>query len=224
MGMGSVSVAKPTGTRVVLERTPTRFDVTIPPAGLNMSTGFTGAFALAWNAFVAVWTVGAIGSGGLLFALFSLPFWFAGAQIGRQALVGALMRERLAFGPSRFRLAQELALLSGDGQPGFGGPGEGVVEGDTAQLLGARVVTTVVVNGEPQTAIEIINGAQTARFGEGLGLAEQQWLVCEVNEQLASMRGAPVDYAAFPLAGVPETVYDANARTDVSDPYNNPDR
>ncbi len=63
-----------------------------------MDVAFTGSFALAWNAFVAVWTVSALASGGLLFALFSAPFWLAGAQLAKGALGGALMRERFAVG------------------------------------------------------------------------------------------------------------------------------
>ena len=45
-------------------------------------------------------------------ALFSLPFWFAGAQLGRQALVGAFLRERLSIGLKGFRLQQDLAVIS----------------------------------------------------------------------------------------------------------------
>ncbi len=81
-----------------------------------MDTAFTGTFALAWNAFVAVWTVGALASGGLLFALFSAPFWLAGVQLAQGALGGALTRERFAVGPTRWRLGQQLAVLGSDGK------------------------------------------------------------------------------------------------------------
>eukprot|EP00955_Chlamydomonas_euryale_P053785 355617-Chlamydomonas_euryale.AAC.6 len=210
-----VSVAKPAGTRVQLQRSASRLDAVIPPKGLDLNTGFTGAFAVAWNAFVAVWTIGALSSGGILFALFSVPFWFAGVQIGRQAIVGALMRERFAFGLNRFRLAQELAVLSNDGEATFSTESdrESKAEGRTSDLLGARVITTIIVNGEPQTAIEILEGVRKWRFGEGLQLAEQQWLVSNINEQLSQMRGAPVDYDAFPLEDVPEYVRDDTSRT-----------
>lgn len=91
-------------------------------------------------------------------------------------------------------------------------------EGETAQLRGARVITTLIVNGEPQTAIEIIEGVRTLRFGEGLQLSEQQWLVCEINQQLEAMRGEPVDYAAFPMEEMPETIRDDATRTDTDIP------
>lgn len=48
---------------MILDRSASRLDVIIPPKGLTMDTGFTGAFAVAWNAFVAVWTVSALASG-----------------------------------------------------------------------------------------------------------------------------------------------------------------
>jgi len=51
-------------------------------------------------------------TGGIMLALFSLPFWFAGAQLGRQALVGAFLRERLSIGLKGFRLQQDLAVIS----------------------------------------------------------------------------------------------------------------
>ncbi len=53
---------------------PTR-PLSSPNQGFTTDTAFTGVFAVAWNAFVAFWTVGALASGGILFALFSAPFW-----------------------------------------------------------------------------------------------------------------------------------------------------
>ncbi len=58
-----------------------------------------GSLALVWNAFVALWTVGALAGGGLLFDTFSLPFWFAGWQIGKDALLPSLLQQKLEIGP-----------------------------------------------------------------------------------------------------------------------------
>jgi len=212
--------SKPAGSRVQLERTTNRLDVLIPPKGLGMDTAFTGAFALVWNGFVAVWTVGALASGGLLFALFSVPFWFAGAQLARQTMAGALTRERLAVGRSKFRIGQELALFSKDGSSfDFqGGQNEKVVEGSTEQLLGARVITTMFVNDNPVTAIELLEGVNKFRFGEGLETAEQQWLVWEINSAVEEIKGAPLDYAAFPAPEMPRTYRDDPNSTSSSAP------
>lgn len=201
--IASGSAPKPQGTRVILERSTNRLDFCIPAKGLGMDTAFTGAFAIAWNSFVAIWTVGALSSGGILFALFSLPFWLAGAQLGKQAVVGALMRERFAIGPNKFRLGQELALLDGSGTRASFGEGsalnEKVAEGSTSDLRGAKVATTMVVNDSPQTAIEVLEGVNKYRFGEGLELSEQLWIVSEINSFLEESRGSKLDVGSFPV-------------------------
>lgn len=79
-------VRKPAGSRVQLTRTSGKLDIEIPPEGISGSSVSTGVFAVVWNAFVAFWTVSALASGGVMFALFSAPFWFAGA--GRLGTAG----------------------------------------------------------------------------------------------------------------------------------------
>lgn len=155
--MPSLQVRKPAGTRVELNKTAQRLDIEIPPEGLSGSSVGGGLFAVVWNAFVAFWTMSALASGGLLFALFSAPFWFAGYQLASSSLSGALLKERFAIGKSKFRLSQELAMLQ-DGAAKFLGSGAKTVEGNAADLSGARIITTVVVNGVPKTAIEVVEG------------------------------------------------------------------
>ncbi|KXZ55099.1 hypothetical protein GPECTOR_3g253 [Gonium pectorale] len=205
-------LARPTGSRVQLQRSEDgRLDVVIPPKGFTADTAFTGTFALAWNAFVAFWTVGALASGGLLFALFSAPFWFAGVQIARGAIGGALTRERLAVGRKRWRLAQQLALLGSEGQADFlEGQNERLQEGSSANLTAARVVTIAFINGNPQTAIEILEGANRYRMGEGLETVEQQWLVQEINDTIADLKGQDVDYESLPPPEMPRILNDDN--------------
>jgi eukaryotic-like serine/threonine-protein kinase len=103
-----------------------------------------------------------VASGGILFALFSAPFWFAGYQLAGQALSGALTRERFAIGRNKWRVAQELAALNG-GVARFGGGAVREAEGRVDDLTGARLVTTVVVNGVPRTAIELVEGVRKHR-------------------------------------------------------------
>lgn len=50
-------VRKPAGSRITAENTAGKLDIDIPPQGLGGSNIGTGLFALAWNAFVAFWTV-----------------------------------------------------------------------------------------------------------------------------------------------------------------------
>uniref|UniRef100_A0A7S0RK56 non-specific serine/threonine protein kinase n=1 Tax=Chlamydomonas leiostraca TaxID=1034604 RepID=A0A7S0RK56_9CHLO len=213
---------KPAGSRVILEKTPGRLDITIPAKGLTGDTAMTGVFAVIWNAFVAFWTVGALAGGGILFALFSTPFWFAGYQLARQAFGGALMKERVAVGRNKFRLGQELAVFNKNGVTDFlGGDNEKVIEGSSPDLLGARLITTMFVNDQPQTAIELVEGVRKHRFGEGLEIEEQQWLVYEINSHVEALRGQAIDYDAFPAADIPKTYNDRDQNPFPSSSDNN---
>ena len=50
-----------------------------------------------------------------------------------------------------------------DGAARFLGQGYRSQEGDVSDLSGARVVTTVIVNGVPRTAVEVVAGVNTYR-------------------------------------------------------------
>lgn len=60
---------------------------------------------------------------------------------------------------------QELAVFK-DGAARFKGAGSSSSrqqEGDVQDLTGARVVTTMIVNGVPRTAIEVVEGVRKFR-------------------------------------------------------------
>jgi hypothetical protein len=60
---------------------------------------------------------------------------------------------------------QELAMFK-DGVARFSGAGSSSSkqqEGDSSDLTGARVVTTMIVNGVPRTAIEVVEGVRKFR-------------------------------------------------------------
>lgn len=118
----------------------------------------TGAFAVAWNAFVLTWTLGALAGGGILFALFSLPFWVAGVGLAKTALAGALLKERVQVGLTRWGIRQELAVFQ-DGAPQWTGLGSKAVEGDTQDLAQCRVHVAGYVNGIPQTVLQLKEGS-----------------------------------------------------------------
>jgi hypothetical protein len=172
---------------VLLKRSAARLDVEIPPAGFGPATVATGGFALVWNAFVATWTVSALAGGGILFAAFSIPFWLAGGALVRSTFASALLRERFAVGRERFKLTQELASIQ-DGLAKFLG-GAKSADGAAGDLTGARIVTSLVVNDEPRTAIEIAAGLTKFKFGEGLDASEQAWIVHQINAFIASQSG-----------------------------------
>ncbi|KAF5832434.1 kinase-like domain-containing protein [Dunaliella salina] len=150
---------RPAGTRVELERTPSRLDIVIPP------------------------------------------------KLARQALGGALVKERIAIGQQKFRIGQELAVFR-DGSVDFlGARNTRVVEGLTSDIQGARIITSVIVNGVPQTVIEVLEGIRKHRFGEGLELMEQQWLVQEINSHVEAL-GSTVDVDSLPPPEAPAVFND----------------
>ncbi len=190
---------RPAGTRVRVSRRGATLEVDIPPARLDAEALSTGSFALVWNAFVAVWTVSALAGGGLLFALFSVPFWIAGAGMGRQALARQLVRESLEVGPRRWRLRQALALARAGGAPDWGaGRAAKEVAGATADLDSAAVEIKGYVNGEPRGQLALRQGVDAVVFGEALDPLEQEWLAGVVDghlAELAAMRGGELDEA-----------------------------
>ena len=127
----------PAGSRLQVSREAGQLCIDTPPAGTSAALG-TGVFAVAWNAFVGFWTVGALAGGGVLFALFSLPFWFAGATMVRTTLLEALMRESVTLGQGGWVVKQELARLQG-GAARFVGNGLRSSSGDLADVRGAKV-------------------------------------------------------------------------------------
>ena len=48
----------------------------------------------------------------------------------------------------------------------------------------ARVVTSAIVNGVPQTHIELAEGVRKHVMGEALDTVEQQWLAAQINEHI----------------------------------------
>ena len=167
-----------------MTRQGTKLSVEIPPAKLGSEQAYTGVFALAWNAFVAYWTVGALASGGIIFALFSLPFWFAGATLGKSALARSLIRENLDIGRQKWQISQQLSFLKA-GKPAVkGNPAGKDFGGRTKDLSGASMVTSGFVNGVETRHIQLTEGVNQHIIGEGLSKTEQVWLTSAINEHL----------------------------------------
>lgn len=179
---GRFKFRQPAGSRCKVKRSGTKLSVEIPPAKLGSEQAYTGAFAVAWNAFVAFWTVGALAGGGIVFALFSLPFWVAGVSLGKTALAGSLIRENMDINQQKWRLSQHLPFVKA-GAPRWSGSGK-EISGRTRDLQGASMVTSGYVNGVQQTHIQLTEGVRQHIFGEGLSRTEQVWLTAAINEHL----------------------------------------
>jgi len=166
---------RPAGTKVELSREgDDRLVVKIPAKGLTGDSVATGGFALVWNAFTASWTVAAVtGGGGLLFAAFSLPFWLAGYNLAKQAVEPIFEDARLEIDTYKFRITSK-------------GLGEGEeIAGLTSDLQGVSIKTEMIVNGEPQTVLQLTEGVRSHNFGSGLTFTEKQWMQQEIRAFLS---------------------------------------
>lgn len=182
---GRSKLRQPAGARCKVKRSGTKLSVEIPPAKLGSEQAYTGAFAVAWNAFVAFWTFGALAGGGIVFALFSLPFWAAGVSLGKTALAGSLIRENLDIGQQKWQLSQHLPFVKA-GAPRWTGGGK-EISGRTRDLQGASMVTSGYVNGVQQTHVQLTEGVRQHILGEGLSRTEQIWLTAAINEHLKKL-------------------------------------
>eukprot|EP00466_Bigelowiella_natans_P018472 jgi/Bigna1/90661/estExt_fgenesh1_pg.C_760019 len=66
---------------------------------------------IAWNAFVFIWTRLALIGAGPIFAAFSLPFWAAGARLGKQTfelLYRGLVSTEFVLAAGKFRMVKEI--------------------------------------------------------------------------------------------------------------------
>jgi len=55
-----------------------------------------------------------------------------------------------------------------------------------------QVVTTVISNGIPQTALELVAGAERVQLAESLSLAEQEFIGAVINRHLEATAAASV--------------------------------
>ncbi|WP_066375457.1 serine/threonine protein kinase [Anabaena sp. CA = ATCC 33047] len=109
--ISSLALTQPVGSKIQLTKDWDYLEVFIPPVGFHPSMVFTGLFAIAWNSFILFWTLGALSAPfpvNLPFALFSLPFWGAGAFMVYTLLLGLFGRIRLRLDSQNISFTQEL--------------------------------------------------------------------------------------------------------------------
>jgi eukaryotic-like serine/threonine-protein kinase len=185
-------VRKPVGSRVFLEEGEDHLRIAIPPAKFDTASISTGGFALFWNGFVAVWTAGALASGGILFALFSIPFWAAGISMAKAAIGRQFISEKMEIGCVAWTFERQLAILSrhvdGSQKPDFSQGSAKQATGYTRDLSQAQVVVQGYINGVPQTELCIKHGVEKIVFGEGLDPYEQEWIAYRVNAFLSNLQ------------------------------------
>jgi hypothetical protein len=130
---------------------------------------------------VAFWTFSALASGGVVFSLFSLPFWFAGYSMARTALARQFISEDLYIDAVCWRLSKRLAISSRETQPDFSKGSSKERTGFVQDLSPARVNVRGYVNESPQTDVVLKHGVEEIVFGEGLERIEQDYIVSKIN-------------------------------------------
>lgn len=132
----------------------------------------------------AFWTLGALAGGGILFALFSLPFWVAGVGMARSAL-SSFVKCRVELGPESFRIDKQVALINPKtGEADWLEDKTRKFSGKTSAITGCSAVSKFLMNDVPQGICVLENAEEPVEFGEGLEMAELEWIASEVNDFL----------------------------------------
>lgn len=167
-------MAQPYGSRIKLTIIRDRLDIYIPPAGWRFEFVPLLGFALFWNIFLVVWTVGAASAGGF-FALFSIPFWMVGVGMLYPVLMGIAGSTRLTIGKMTFQLHKELF--------GF----KSLKQGRTTDLQKVELGSSMTINDQPVMEIMLRHGVRTLKFGFNLTNIEKEWLQSEITYFLNSL-------------------------------------
>ncbi|MBC6430494.1 serine/threonine protein kinase [Nostoc sp. HG1] len=101
-------IRKPDGSKIQLTKNWDSLEIIIPPAGFHPSIVLTGVFAIAWNSFILIWTIGVLFPANIPFALFSLPFWIAGFRMVYKFFFSLFGRICLRLNAEQISLSREL--------------------------------------------------------------------------------------------------------------------
>ncbi|KAG0559452.1 hypothetical protein M758_10G102700 [Ceratodon purpureus] len=173
------NVRRPADTQVELRRTSNKLEVVIPANGLTQETAESGAFTVAWNAFVAVWTRSAIAGGGPVFAAFSLPFWFVGLRLAKRTLFSTAVAIRLEFDGPQFTIEWSIGKMW-----------KKQVVGEVQNIHTVDIMVEEVqdpdqgYNKRLAKAAFLKEGKQQHVFGSALQPEELEWLVSEIKSHL----------------------------------------
>ncbi|MEA5553531.1 serine/threonine-protein kinase [Anabaena cylindrica UHCC 0172] len=107
----ALTVGKPAGSKIQITKNAEFLEITIPPVGFQPSMIFVGIFAISWNSFILVWTIGALSSpfpSNIPFALFSIPFWIVGFSIIYVILYGLFRSINLCIDDKQITFVEKL--------------------------------------------------------------------------------------------------------------------
>ncbi|MEH1951693.1 MAG: serine/threonine-protein kinase [Nostoc sp.] len=103
-------VGNPAGSKIQLTKNHDSLEIIVPPR-FPSSLFFIGLFAVIWNSFIFLWTMGALWIPfpvNIPFALFSLPFWAVGLSMIYTVLFNSYGRVRLHINQQQILFIHEL--------------------------------------------------------------------------------------------------------------------
>ncbi|PPS41194.1 serine/threonine-protein kinase [Chroococcidiopsis sp. TS-821] len=108
----ALTFRKPFNSKVLLHKNADVLEIILPPRGFSPEIVSLTLFAVAWNSFIVMWTGFAVFGApfpiNIFFALFSLPFWGAGAGMAWQIVSNLFRRVRLRIDRKHISLRDEI--------------------------------------------------------------------------------------------------------------------
>jgi serine/threonine protein kinase len=107
----AINIVKPAGSKIQLTKNWDYLEIVIPQVGFKPSMLFKGLFAILWNSIIFFWTVGTLAAPSalnLIFALYSLPFWWFGLFMLWNLLFDLFGNIRLSLDDQEIALRYEL--------------------------------------------------------------------------------------------------------------------
>ncbi|MGQ9503673.1 MAG: hypothetical protein ACUVQG_01200 [Thermogutta sp.] len=185
---------RPADSRIRMVRKEDKLLIYLPPWGLRGPVIALFFFSVFWLVFVAFWTVGALGVffnpgkaprwENVVFALFSIPFWLIGLGMLGGALAGMLSHRIVYLDSSWLESRWQCLFLKFRKQISR-------EEVQMARVAGPRTFrSTSHDQPNPTFGIEIVyQGGKVSVPCENL--AEQEWLLAEVNQFLETVPYRP---------------------------------
>ncbi|MGB9689391.1 hypothetical protein [Thermogutta sp.] len=185
---------KPIDTRIRLIRKNDKMLIDLPPGGLKAPAVGLLLFSLFWLAFVAFWTASALGLffnpgkfpkwENIVFALFSIPFWFVGLGLFGGALAAMFSRRIVYLDSSWLESHWKCLFLSFRKR----------VSREDVQMV--RVATPPIFRADsgaqagPWFGVEIVYLKGKIKI-PCESEAEQNWLLAEINQFLETVPYQP---------------------------------
>jgi hypothetical protein len=173
---GLEPVSRPTGTRIQVRPQGAGLQITIPSAGLTWNNVPMMGFSFFWLSFVAVWTAFA-SMGGILFMLFSVPFWLVGFYMGKKAIEQAFVATEIELTPEWMRLRQVMGSLWQKNE-----------ETPLALITTVERASNMRVNSVPIYHLAFKVGVRDIYFATHLSEIEQRWVQYELLRYLTQQR------------------------------------